>query len=94
MSAVGAEHLTKRCGRLTAVDDLSFEVPPGQLLAMLGPNGAGNTTTLENPGGRPGPERGHRARPRRRSAPRRPGLAGPRRARAAVDQRRAARARS
>jgi ABC-2 type transport system ATP-binding protein len=47
VSAVAVEHLTKRFGPLTAVDDLSFEVPPGQLLAMLGPNGAGKTTTLE-----------------------------------------------
>ena len=45
--AVAAEHLTKRYGALTAVDDLTFEVSAGQLVAMLGPNGAGKTTTLE-----------------------------------------------
>ena len=47
MSAIAAEHLTKRYGELAAVDDVSFEVPAGQFVAVLGPNGAGKTTTLE-----------------------------------------------
>ena len=38
--------LTKRFGALTAVDDLSFTVAPGQVTGFLGPNGAGKTTTL------------------------------------------------
>lgn len=38
--------LTKRFGPLTAVDDLSFTVPPGKVTGFLGPNGAGKTTTL------------------------------------------------
>jgi ABC-2 type transport system ATP-binding protein len=38
--------LTKRFGSLTAVDDLSFTVAPGQVTGFLGPNGAGKTTTL------------------------------------------------
>jgi len=38
--------LTKRFGPITAVDDLSFDVPPGQVTGFLGPNGAGKTTTL------------------------------------------------
>jgi ABC-2 type transport system ATP-binding protein len=38
--------LTKRFGSLTAVDDLSFTVAPGQITGFLGPNGAGKTTTL------------------------------------------------
>jgi ABC-2 type transport system ATP-binding protein len=38
--------LTKRFGRLTAVDHLSFSVEPGRITGFLGPNGAGKTTTL------------------------------------------------
>jgi ABC-2 type transport system ATP-binding protein len=43
---ITVEHLTKRFGRLTAVDDLSFAVRPGTVTGFLGPNGAGKTTTL------------------------------------------------
>ena len=39
-------HLGKSFGRVRAVDDLSFTVPPGQVTGFLGPNGAGKTTTL------------------------------------------------
>src|SRR5579883_3097597 len=38
--------LTKRYQNVTAVDDLSFAVPGGQITALLGGNGAGKTTTL------------------------------------------------
>ncbi|GIG92675.1 ABC transporter ATP-binding protein [Plantactinospora endophytica] len=40
------ERLTKRYGRLTAVDDVSFAVRPGVVTGFLGPNGAGKTTML------------------------------------------------
>lgn len=38
--------LTKRYARTTAVDNISFEVPKGQIVGFLGPNGAGKTTTM------------------------------------------------
>jgi ABC-2 type transport system ATP-binding protein len=43
---VAAEALTKRFGKLTAVDDLSFALEAGTVTGFLGPNGAGKTTTL------------------------------------------------
>ncbi|GIV59131.1 MAG: multidrug ABC transporter ATP-binding protein [Rhodothermaceae bacterium] len=39
--------LTKRYGAETAVDAISFEVRPGEILGFLGPNGAGKTTTMK-----------------------------------------------
>jgi ABC-2 type transport system ATP-binding protein len=41
------EKLTKKYGDLTAVEDLSLEVPSGELFGFLGPNGAGKTTTIK-----------------------------------------------
>ncbi|HEY1492540.1 MAG TPA: ABC transporter ATP-binding protein [Steroidobacteraceae bacterium] len=43
---IKTQHLTKRYQTLTAVDDVSFEVSPGEVLGFLGPNGAGKTTTM------------------------------------------------
>jgi ABC-2 type transport system ATP-binding protein len=43
---IEAVHLTKRYGAVTAVDDLSFQIKPGQVTGFLGPNGAGKTTTM------------------------------------------------
>lgn len=40
------EHLTKRFADVLAVDDVSFEAPPGRVTGFLGPNGAGKSTTL------------------------------------------------
>ena len=43
---IEVQHLTKRFGRVTAVEDLSFRVERGAILGFLGPNGAGKTTTM------------------------------------------------
>ena len=43
---IETSNLTKRYGHLTAVDDVSFSVKPGEVLGFLGPNGAGKTTTM------------------------------------------------
>ncbi len=40
------QNLTKRFGRLTAVDAMSFSVARGEVLGFLGPNGSGKTTTM------------------------------------------------
>ena len=41
------EHLTKRYGENTVVDDLSFVVEPGKVTGFLGPNGSGKSTTMK-----------------------------------------------
>jgi ABC-2 type transport system ATP-binding protein len=43
---IEVQNLTKRYGRVTAVDDISFRVERGEILGFLGPNGAGKTTTM------------------------------------------------
>ena len=43
---IKTEHLSKRYDGLVAVDDVSFEVGPGEVLGFLGPNGAGKATTM------------------------------------------------
>jgi iron(III) transport system ATP-binding protein len=40
------EHLTKRFGKVTAVNDVSLEIPHGKLVTLLGPSGCGKTTIL------------------------------------------------
>src|ERR1700712_2169485 len=44
--SIEARGLTKRYGKTVAVDNLSFDVLPGQVTGFLGPNGAGKSTTL------------------------------------------------
>jgi ABC-2 type transport system ATP-binding protein len=43
---ITAHALTKRFGAATAVDNLTFEVPPGLVTGFLGPNGSGKSTTM------------------------------------------------
>ena len=43
---IEVQHLTKRYGRVTAVEDVNFRVERGEILGFLGPNGAGKTTTM------------------------------------------------
>jgi len=56
---ISVQHLSKRFGSYTAVDDLSFEVAPGEVLGFLGPNGAGKTTTMRMVTGFLPPSGGH-----------------------------------
>jgi ABC-2 type transport system ATP-binding protein len=43
---IDVDNVTKRFGRITAVDELSFQVDRGEVVGFLGPNGAGKTTTM------------------------------------------------
>ncbi len=45
--SVRIEHLTKIYGSQKALDDVSFEAKPGDIVGFLGPNGAGKTTTMK-----------------------------------------------
>mgnify|MGYP001156216377 CR=1 FL=1 len=44
---IQAEHLTKRFGNFTAVNDISFTIKRGEVFGLLGPNGAGKSTTFK-----------------------------------------------
>jgi ABC-2 type transport system ATP-binding protein len=44
---IQVEHLTRRYGDLTAVDDVSFEIGQGEVVGLLGHNGAGKTTIMK-----------------------------------------------
>ena len=45
--AISVNNLTRRFGDFTAVDDISFEVAPGEVFGFLGANGAGKTTAIK-----------------------------------------------
>lgn len=44
---IEAQHLTRRYGDFTAVDDVSFAIEPGEIVGLLGHNGAGKTTIMK-----------------------------------------------
>jgi ABC-2 type transport system ATP-binding protein len=46
MSSITADHLTRTFGDLTAVDDLTFDLPAGGIVGFVGPNGSGKSTTI------------------------------------------------
>ncbi len=47
MPMVEVKNLTKKFGKFTAVNDISFNVEKGEIFAFLGPNGAGKSTTIK-----------------------------------------------
>jgi len=59
VSAVRISGLTKRFGRVTALDDLDLTVEPGEVFGFLGPNGAGKSTTIRLMLGLLRPSSGH-----------------------------------
>jgi putative spermidine/putrescine transport system ATP-binding protein len=57
-SAITLEHVRKSFGRVRAIDDLSLDVQPAELLALLGPSGCGKTTLLRVVAGLEAPDSG------------------------------------
>jgi ABC-2 type transport system ATP-binding protein len=59
MSAIEVQHLSRRFGGFTAVDDVSFSVEAGEIFGYLGANGAGKSTTIRMLCGLLKPSGGH-----------------------------------
>ena len=47
MSIIDVQNITKKYGEKTVLNDISFEIPAGETVAIVGPNGTGKTTLLE-----------------------------------------------
>src|SRR5918998_1139042 len=58
-AAVRTNNLTKRYGRVLALDGLTLKVPAGEVFGFLGPNGAGKSTTIRLLLGLARPSAGH-----------------------------------
>jgi ABC-2 type transport system ATP-binding protein len=46
-AVISAKGLSKRYGKQLAVDNISFDIPTGRIVGLIGPNGSGKTTTLK-----------------------------------------------
>lgn len=57
-SIVVLEHLHKKFGAVTAVEDFSLQIEPGEFITLLGPSGCGKTTVLRMIAGQETPDRG------------------------------------
>ena len=57
-NAIEVEHIVKKYGDFTAVDDVSFAVKEGEIFGLLGPNGAGKSTLLKMVAGAVAPDAG------------------------------------
>jgi len=57
-SAIRFEAVTRRYGAVTALDKLTFDVRPGEMFGLIGPDGAGKTTTIRLAGGLLAPDSG------------------------------------
>ena len=56
--SIEVQHVSKKFGDFVALDDVSFSVPPGELVALLGPSGGGKTTMLRIIAGLEAPDSG------------------------------------
>jgi branched-chain amino acid transport system ATP-binding protein len=56
---LSVQGLTKRFGGVVALDDLSFDLGPGEIVGLIGPNGSGKTTCVNTVSGLYDPDAGH-----------------------------------